>query len=59
MTRDELKNNIINNLHSIVAQCAGDDAYFVLGEIIDEARELQDECDIIRHFRNDDNDDTP
>lgn len=41
---DEITKKIINELHSVVAQCTADDAYYLLDQIIAEAQNLQGEC---------------
>lgn len=41
---DEIKEKIVSQLHSVVAQCTPMDAHTLLGEIIEEAQCLQDEC---------------
>lgn len=41
---DEIKERIVSQLHSVVAQCTPMDAHLLLSEIIEEAQSLQDEC---------------
>lgn len=41
---NEITQKIINELHSVVAQCTPMDAHTVLQEVIEEAQNLQDEC---------------
>lgn len=41
---NEITQKIINELHSVVAQRSADEAYYLLGQIIAEAQDLQGEC---------------
>lgn len=41
---NEITQKIVNELHSVVAQCTADDAYYLLDQIIAEAQNLQGEC---------------
>lgn len=41
---NEITQKIVNELHSVVAQCTADDAYYLLDQIIAEAQNLQSEC---------------
>lgn len=47
---NDLKKEIIDKLNNVIVQCSSDDAFYLLGEVIEEAMRLQDQCDIIRHF---------
>lgn len=53
---DEITQKIVNELHSVVAQCTADDAYYLLDQIIAEAQNLQGEClKMMVAFENTDN----
>lgn len=41
---NEITQKIVNELHSVAAQCTPMDAYSALQDIIEEAQRLQDDC---------------